>query len=63
MRETRKLAAIPCSDVVGYGRFAGVDENRTLARLRARHSNLIVPTIVVAWRMMKRFARPSASRD
>jgi adenylate cyclase len=34
MAETRKLAAILAADVVGYGRLAGTDEDRTLARLR-----------------------------
>ena len=34
MTETRKLAAILCSDVVGFSRLAGSDEDRTLARLR-----------------------------
>ena len=35
MTETRKLAAILVSDVVGYSRLAGVaDEERTLAWLR-----------------------------
>ncbi len=30
MTETRKLAAIPAADVVGFGRLAGADEERTL---------------------------------
>ena len=47
MAETRKLAAILVSDVVGYSRLAGSDEDRTLARLRALRSDLIDPTIVV----------------
>ena len=47
MSETRKLAAILCSDVVGYSRLAGVDEDRILARLRALRSDLIDPTIAV----------------
>src|SRR6202521_5719360 len=47
MGETRKLAAILCSDVVGYSRLAGVDEDRVLARLRALRSDLIDPTIAV----------------
>jgi TolB-like protein/class 3 adenylate cyclase len=47
MSETRKLAAILAADVVGYGRLAGVDEDRTLARLRALRSDLIEPTIAV----------------
>ena len=33
MSETRKLVAILLSDVVGYSRLAGADEERTLARL------------------------------
>ena len=35
MAETGKLAAILAADVVGFSRLAGVDEERTLARLRA----------------------------
>ena len=34
MSETRKIAAILVSDVVGYSRLAGADEDRILARLR-----------------------------
>ena len=37
MAETRKLAAILAADVVGYSKLAGADEERTLARSRARH--------------------------
>jgi adenylate cyclase len=47
MGETRKLAAILASDVVGYSRLAGPDEDRILARLRALRSDLIDPTIAV----------------
>src|SRR5450631_1173213 len=47
MAETRKLAAILCSDVVGYSRLAGADEDRILARLRGLRSDLIDPTIAV----------------
>jgi adenylate cyclase len=47
MAETRKLAAILAADVVGYSRLAGIDEERTLARLRALRSDLIDPTIAV----------------
>jgi hypothetical protein len=47
MAGTRKLAAIWCSDVVGYSRLAGEDEDRILARLRALRSDLIDPTVVV----------------
>jgi TolB-like protein/class 3 adenylate cyclase len=45
--ETRKIAAILVSDVVGYSRLAGADEDRTLARLRALRSDLIDPTISI----------------
>src|ERR1700734_794465 len=47
MAETRKLAAILVSDVVGYSRLAGADEDRTLSRLRGLRSDLIDPTIAV----------------
>jgi hypothetical protein len=47
MAETRKLATILCSDVVGYSRLAGMDEDRILARLRAPRSDLIDPTIAM----------------
>jgi class 3 adenylate cyclase len=44
-RETRKLAAILVSDIVGYSRLAGADEDRTLSRLRGLRSDLIDPAI------------------
>jgi len=47
MAETRKLAAILVSDVVGYSRLAGADEDRILARLRALRSDLIDPILAV----------------
>ena len=47
MGETRKIAAILVSDVVGYSRLAGADEERILARLQALRSDLIDPTISV----------------
>ena len=47
MTQTRKLVAIVASDVVGYSRLAGADEDRILARLRALRSDLIDPTIAV----------------
>ena len=47
MTETRKLSAILAADVVGYSRLAGLDEDRTLARLRALRSDLVDPTIAV----------------
>jgi class 3 adenylate cyclase len=45
--QKRKLAAILAADVVGFSRLTGVDEDRTLARLRALRSDLIDPTISV----------------
>jgi class 3 adenylate cyclase len=47
MDESRKIAAILVSDVVGFSRLTGADEDRTLARLRALRSDLIDPTIAV----------------
>jgi adenylate cyclase len=47
MTETRKLAVILVSDIVGYSRLAGADEDRILARLRTLRSDLIDPTIAV----------------
>jgi TolB-like protein len=43
----RKLVAILVSDVVGYSRLAGANEDLTLARLRALRSDLIDPIIAV----------------
>src|SRR6516165_5274624 len=45
MSETRKLVAILVSDVVGYSRLAGADEERTLARLRGLRGDFIDPAI------------------
>jgi adenylate cyclase len=47
MKENRKLAAILAADVVGFSRLTGVDEDRTLARLRTLRSDLVDPTIAV----------------
>jgi adenylate cyclase len=47
MSDNRKLAAILVSDVVGFSRLAGADEDRILARLRTLRSDLIDPTIAV----------------
>ena len=47
MSESRKLAAILVSDVVGYSRLTGADEDRILARLRALRTDLIDPTVAV----------------
>src|SRR5262245_22051761 len=43
----RRLVAILAADVAGFSRLTGVDEERTLARLRALRSDLIDPTIEV----------------
>jgi adenylate cyclase len=45
MSETRKIAAILVTDVVGYSRLAAADEVRTLSRLRGLRSDLIDPAI------------------
>jgi adenylate cyclase len=47
MSETRRIAAIPVADVVGYSRLARADEERTLARLRALRGDLIEPAVAV----------------
>ena len=47
MSESRKIVAILASDVVGYSRLAGADEERILARLRTLRSDMIDPTISV----------------
>src|SRR5580693_1914231 len=41
----RKIAAILIADIVGYSRLAGVDEDRTLSRLRGLRGDLIDPAI------------------
>jgi len=45
MGDTRKIAAILVTDVVGYSRLASADEDRTLSRLRRLRSDLIDPAI------------------
>src|SRR6202522_1078678 len=45
MTETRKIAAILATDVVGFSRMASADEDRTLARFRALRRDLIDPTV------------------
>jgi adenylate cyclase len=45
MGGTRKIAAILVADIVGYSRLAGVDEDRTLSRLRGLRSDLFDPAI------------------
>jgi adenylate cyclase len=55
MSETRKLAAILVTDIVGYSRLAGADEERTLARIRGLRSDLVEPTIAAhRGRLVKR---------
>jgi adenylate cyclase len=45
MAEKRKIAAILAADVVGFSRMTSMDEDRTLARLRALRAELIDPSI------------------
>jgi hypothetical protein len=45
LSEIRKIAAILVSDVVGYSRLTGADEDQILARLRTLRSDLIDPLI------------------
>ena len=45
MGETRKLAAILVADIVGFSRLAGIDEQRTLARIRALRGDLVDPAV------------------
>jgi hypothetical protein len=61
MSETRKLAAILVSDVVGYSRLAGSGEDRILARLRTLRSDLIDPTIAVTSRPHRQARRVAKS--
>ena len=41
----RRLAAVLAADVAGYSRLMGVDEEGTLARLKAARKALVDPTI------------------
>jgi adenylate cyclase len=41
----RRLAAILAADVAGYSRLMGVDEEGTLARLKAHRKGFVDPTI------------------
>jgi adenylate cyclase len=47
MSETRKLAAILVTDVVGYSRLDGAEEERTLAHLTALRRSLVAPTFAL----------------
>src|ERR1700730_15217760 len=44
-RVERRLAAILAADVAGYSRLMGVDEEGTLAALKAHRRELITPKI------------------
>ena len=44
-RVERRLAAVLAADVAGYSRLMGVDEEGTLARLKAVRKTLVDPTI------------------
>jgi class 3 adenylate cyclase len=44
-RVERRLAAVLAADVAGYSRLMGVDEEGTLARLKAIRKTLVDPTI------------------
>ena len=44
-RMERRLAAILAADVAGYSRLVGVDEEGTIAALRAIHAEIIDPGI------------------
>ena len=64
MGETRKLAASLVADVVGYSPLVGVDEERTLARLRGLSSDLVDPAIAADHgRIVKRAGDGSIKRE
>jgi adenylate cyclase len=54
--DTRKLAAILVSDVVGYSRLTGADEDRILARLRVLVVDAVNCAIEVQRAMVERNA-------
>jgi adenylate cyclase len=57
-RLQRRLAAILSADVVGYSRLMGINEARTLARLKALRRELIDPKIAAhLGRVVKLWAR------
>jgi adenylate cyclase len=43
--QTRRLAAILAADVAGYSRLMGMDEEGTLAQIRALRREVIDPAI------------------
>jgi hypothetical protein len=53
MSEIRKLAVILVADVVGYSRFAGAGEARTLARLHYPAKTSTYATVVLTLRYFK----------
>jgi class 3 adenylate cyclase len=59
--ETRKLTAILAADIVGHSRLTSADEDRTLARVRTLHSELIDPTIAANRGRVHRRRRASSS--
>jgi adenylate cyclase len=44
-RVERRLAAILAADVAGYSRLMGIDEEGTLARLKAHQRALVEPKV------------------
>ena len=57
-RVERRLAAILAADVVGYSHLMGIDEEGTLAALKACRRELMIPrsrNIVIVW------SRPQAT--
>ena len=44
-RTRRRLAAVLAADVVGYSRLMEQDESGTLAALKARRNEVLVPTV------------------
>src|SRR6266702_5497048 len=44
-RVERRLVAVLAADVAGYSRLMGIDEEGTLARLKAVRKGLVDPTI------------------
>jgi len=47
MKVNRKLPAVLVSDVVGFPRLTGADEDGVLARLRALRHELIDPNLAL----------------
>ena len=61
MSETRKIAAILVSDVVGYSRLAGADEERILARFGRSGARSASSIQTGAWSLA--FSQPRTSRS